>query len=265
MVIWEIQVKLLLYPYKKAHERMGAFSVDRLSRLAQLERWHFWFVGRRLLIDRLLNRYLDDKAQLVLDLGCGTGLMLEILMRQGHRAVGLDLRPEGLYATRQALPRSRLLQAKATQLPLKENVFGTVMLLDVFEHVDDRVVLAEVQRVLRPGGWAVITVPAMPWLWSHRDEGAGHLRRYTRQQLLGLVNSARFQVQEMRYYQCLLFPLVVISRLFGRNGPGIRDFEERPFPILNSVMSWVNRLEVRLSDVISWPWGSSLVVICRKK
>lgn len=240
------------------------FSVERLSRLARLERGHFWFVGRRELVKRLLRKYLGKKGRLVLDLGCGTGLMLEILIRQGHRVVGLDRLRQGLYATRQALPVSWLLQAEATQLPFQENVFDTVLLLDVLEHADDRALLAEIQRVLQAGGWAVIAVPAMPWLWSYRDAAAGHLRRYTRQQLLRVLTDAQLQVQETHYYQCLLFPLLVLSRLFGRRSPRLRDFEEQPPRILNAVMTWMNRLETRLSDTIPWPWGSSLVVICRK-
>ncbi|MEW6231240.1 MAG: class I SAM-dependent methyltransferase [Chloroflexota bacterium] len=240
------------------------FSPDRLSRLSQLERWHFWFVGRRALIERLLNRYLNGKDQFVLDLGCGTGLMLETLMRRGYRVVGLDLRPEGLYTTRQRLPHSWLLQADTSHLPLKEEAFGVVTLLDVLEHVDDGVLLSEIYRVMQPGGWAVITVPAMPWLWSYRDEAAGHLRRYTRQQLGRMLANAHLHVQEIRYYQCLLLPLVVITRLFGRRGPAMRDLEERPLSTFNTVMTWINRIEARLSDVISWPWGSSLVVTCRR-
>jgi len=84
--------------------------------------------------------------------GCGTGLMAEILMHRGHHVVGLDLGPEGLYITHKALPQSWLLQAEATRLPLKENAFDAVMLLDILEHVDDRILLAEARRVLRPGG-----------------------------------------------------------------------------------------------------------------
>lgn len=240
------------------------FKIDRLSRLSQIELRHFWFVGRRVLLDQLLNRFLGNKAQQVLDLGCGTGLMVDILMRQGHHVVGLDLRPEGLSAIHKALPQSWLLQAEATRLPLKENTFDAVMLLDVLEHVDDRLLLAEVRRVLRPGGVAVITVPAMPWLWSYRDEAAGHLRRYTRRQLTGLLDGAQFQLLKISYYQCLLFPLVLVTRLSGRKGPGMRDLEDLPFPALNTVMTWINKLEVRLSDIISWPWGSSLVAVCRR-
>ena len=240
------------------------FGVDRLSRLSQIERQHFWFVGRRALINRPLTNHLEDNHQLILDLGCGTGLMVEILMSQGYNVVGLDLRPEGLYATRQALPRSWLLQAEAIRLPLKENVFDTVMLLDVLEHVDDQALLAEVQRILRPGGLVVITVPAMPWLWSYRDDAAGHLRRYTRQQLSRTLTNARLQVQETRYYQCLLFPHFVVTRLLGRRGPGLCDLEERPLPFFNAVMTWINRLEAKLSSMICWPGGSSIVAVCRK-
>jgi hypothetical protein len=69
-------------------------------------------------------------------------------------------------------------------------------------------------------------VPAMPWLWSYRDEDAGHLRRYTRRRLNRLLVGAQLRVREMRYYQCLLFPLVAVTRLFGRKRPGLRDFEE---------------------------------------
>ena len=190
--------------------------------------------------------------------------MTEILMRKGHCVVGLDLRPEGLYATRRALPRAWLIQAEFLRLPLTENVFDVVMLLDVLEHVNDEALLIDIQRILLPGGLAVITVPASPRLWSYRDEAAGHLRRYTRRQLMGRLTDARLHVEEMRYYQFSLFPLVAVTRLFGRRSPRLRDLEEEPSRVLNKVMTLINRLEVRLSDFIPWPWGSSLVAICRK-
>lgn len=260
--IWN-GLPFFIYPEDLPHLECR-FKIDRLSRLSQIERRHFWFVGRRVLIDQLLNRYLGNKAQLVLELGCGTGLMVEILMGRGYHVVGLDQRTEGLYAIHKALPQSWLLQAEATRLPLKENAFDAVMLLDVLEHVDDRILISEIHRVLRPGGLAVITVPAMPWLWSFRDEAAGHLRRYTRRQLTGLLNAAQFQILKIRYYQCLLFPLVAISRLFGRRCSGTRDFEDLPFSVLNTVLTWINKLETRAGNMIPWPWGSSLVAICRR-
>lgn len=241
-----------------------SFGPDRLQKLAQLERRHFWFVGRRLLIDRLIARHLDRSGRPVLDVGCGTGLMLRRLAGRGQRVVGLDLRPEGLAATRRALPGCWVVHAAAERLPLRDGRCGAALLLDVLEHVDDRAALAEVRRVLGSGGIALITVPALPWLWSFRDEAAGHLRRYTRPSLERVLTESGFRIRAIRYYQCLLFPLLLMARWLGRNGPAARDAEERPPQIVNAVLTWLNRLEVVLGDVIPWPWGSSLVAVCQR-
>lgn len=241
-----------------------SFSAERLQILSQLERWHFWFVGRRRLINRLLDRYAKEKEGLILDLGCGTGLMTENLVQSGRRTLGLDQRREGLDGVRQALPDSWLLQAESARLPLKEKRFQVVLILDVLEHVEELPLLTEVERILSPGGIAIITVPAMPWLWSYRDEGAGHLRRYTRRYVSGLFRESKLELQEMRYYQCLLFPLVVITRILGKKRSGSREFEERPLPGVNRILTLISNLEVSLSDVIPWPWGSTLAIVCQK-
>src|SRR5207248_619379 len=203
---------------------------ERLARLAQLERWHFWFVGRRRLLCRLLARSIAGETVTIADLGCGTGMLAAWLTIRGYRVVGLDERPEGLLAARRALPRAWLVQANATCLPLREAALEGALLLDVLEHVEERPLLAEVRRVVRPGGVIIVTVPAMPWLWGYRDEAAGHLRRYTRRTLARRLTEARLQVEEMRYYQCLLFPVALITRLLGRTRARPRDFEESPGP-----------------------------------
>ncbi len=240
------------------------FSSERLRRLAQLEGWHFWFVGRRALVQRLLDRHLGGNGQLALDVGCGTGAMLNTLAPRFHRIVGIDLNPEGLHNVRRESADAILMRANATRLPITDNVFGAVLLLDVLEHVDDHAALAEVHRVLRPGGVAVITVPAVRWLWSYRDEAAGHLRRYGRRQLVEAITGARLAVLAVQYYQCLLFPFVAVTRLLGRGGAYLRDLEDRPSQRLSRLLAWVNLTEVRLGEVIPWPWGSSLVAVCRK-
>jgi len=240
------------------------FSSGRLWRLGQLEDWHFWFAGRRALIERLLDRYLRSNGRPALDIGCGTGWMLNALAPRFGRIVGIDLNPDGLHAMRRHDRGAMLMRANATRLPIADNVFGTVLLLDVLEHVDDQAALAEVHRVLRPNGVAVLSVPAVQWLWSYRDVAAGHRRRYGRRQLIDAITGAGLSIVAVRYYQCLLFPLVTAGRLLGRRGPRLRDLEERPSPRLSRALAWVNRTEVRLGETIAWPWGSSLVAVCRK-
>ena len=240
------------------------FTRDRLLRLAELDRWHFWFRPRRALLMRLVKRYLPPPAGPVLDVGCGSGLMLEQL--SGRRdVVGLDLLAEGLVASREASPEARLVQADAALLPFREATLAGVLLLDVLEHVDDRAVLAQVHRILRPGGILLVSAPAMPWLWSYRDEAAGHRRRYRRRGLERVLEESGLTLTEMRYYQCFLFPLAMVTRLLGRRGPRARDLEERPHRLLNTVLSVINAIDVRLGDFVSWPVGTSLVAVCRRE
>jgi SAM-dependent methyltransferase len=237
---------------------------DRLGRLSRAEGWHFWFVGRRALVDELLRRHVPADGRPLLDVGCGTGFQLRALSAQGYRMVGIDLRPEGLLETRAGMPGARLLRGSATKLPVTDDSVGGVLLLDVLEHVDDGAALAEVRRVLHPGGTAVITVPAFPFLWSHRDEAAGHLRRYTRRGLSRAVALAGIELIEMRFYQFLLFPLVLLSRLAGRWSAATERVEEGPGRALNALLTRIALLDASLGRIIPWPWGSSLVAVCRK-
>jgi ubiquinone/menaquinone biosynthesis C-methylase UbiE len=239
------------------------FSTARLLRLLQMERAHFWFVGRQALVEGLINQTLSRQS-VILDIGCGTGWMVEKLTRDGYRVAGMDLKSEGLLAASRMLPEVGLVQAEASHLPFEKNSFGAVLLLDILEHVDDRAALREIRSILQPGGIVIMTVPALPWLWSYRDKAAGHLRRYTREGLRQLIVQSGFEVQEISYYQFVLLPIVVITRLLGRKGPAIRDMEDQPHWLVNRVLTWINRLEVALRPVVSWPRGSSIVAVFRK-
>ncbi len=185
-------------------------------------------------------------------------------MALGYRVIALDLHLQGLQALHQVRPNATLLQGEAACLPLKANAFGAAILLDLIEHVDDRGVLGEIQRVLRPGGMALITVPALPWLWSYRDDVSGHLRRYTRSRLYKVIKDSRLEVCEIRHYQFILLPLVILTRLLGRESAEMCNLEERPLPVINSALTWINQIEAILGDFIPWPCGSSLVAVCRK-
>jgi len=238
-----------------------SFTKERLAVLSEIEVRHFWFAGRRALVERLLGRHARAD-QRVLDLGCGSGRSVEELGRRGFAVVGLDQRCEGLFLARGA--NRWLVQAEAARLPFRSGTFDGAVLLDVLEHVDDRAVLAELRRLLKPEGWALLTVPALPWLYSYRDSAAGHRRRYTRRGLGAALTEARLELREARYYQCLLLPLVAATRLLGRRGPALRDLEDRPHPLVNRLLGWISRAEVALGDVVSWPVGSSLAAVCRK-
>jgi SAM-dependent methyltransferase len=229
-----------------------------------MEERHFWFVGRRALVTRMLARHRVGRKGFIADLACGTGFMLNFLASRGYHGIGIDLHAgrHGNFRNRHGL---RMVRADVNRLPLKQDSCAGVVLLDVLEHVDDTHVLGEACRVLQPGGWVLVSVPAGPWLWSRRDEAAGHLRRYTRSQLLARLEEALLDVVEIRYYQFFLFPLIAASRILGRRGNRLLAMEEHPLSYFNTMLAWINAREAGLSDILRWPWGSSLAALCRKR
>ncbi len=248
------------------------FSAERLRKITDIEERHFWFVGRRAWLQSMLTRYMGS-AKDVLDLGCGSGFNARELSRRGLRVVALDGRPEGLRSLvgdNASAHKSNLsqdvaaIQADATHLPFRDGSFDAVVMLDVMEHTDDIALVREVYRVLRDGGMLFLTVPAMPWLWSQRDVGAGHRRRYTRSGLKRLLSRDGWKVKQISWYQCLLFPLVLATRLAARRQRGPVEMEEKIFPVINGFLSRVNRIEAGMGTVIPWPWGSSLAAVCQK-
>jgi SAM-dependent methyltransferase len=232
-----------------------AFPVARLEKLRRIEAWHFWFVSRRELVAALLRRELRA-GETLLDVGCGTGTNLT-LAGDGVRRVGIDIHIEELTRG--------MLQGDAMALPLQSGSVDVVLALDVLEHVDDDAMVAEVARILSDGGRLIATVPAVRALWSIRDEAAGHRRRYSRATLRDLLTRHGFRVREMRGFQFVLLPLVLMSRITRRKSVAARDFEDAPPRWLNRVLLAVNRIELRLPRFLRPPVGSSLALVAVKE
>jgi SAM-dependent methyltransferase len=232
------------------------FSAERLHLIAELEASHFWFSGRRELVQRLLDRHLGERVGSAVDVGCGTGSFLTVLGLYADQIRGLD----PLASPSDA----RIVQGSAERMPFESTSVDLVVALDVLEHVDDRTALRECARILRDGGLLVLTVPAFPSLWSRRDQLAGHRRRYRRGELIRQLKDSGFEVAETAYYQFALFPFLAVGRMVGRRRPGVAELEEQVPSWLNATLQRVNAFEVRLGARVRWPWGSTLAVAARK-
>lgn len=204
------------------------------------------------------------RVELALDIGCGPGAQLSDWKKYARRVVGLDQ-----YAD-QISPdffdgQTTLIAGDVTDLPFDDNSMDLVLALDVIEHLPEAPVLNEAMRVLKPGGTLLITVPAFQWLWSYRDEDAGHLRRYSKGTIKQAIEQSGFRVNRMRYYQFFLLPLVVLSRFFGRTSRTTRDLEDFPPAVLNVLFRAINSIEARLDKLgLSMPAGSSIIVLATK-
>ena len=238
------------------------------EKMYALEDTYWWFQGRRAVVMRMLERLppFRDGGELVLDLGCGTGLMLEELQRR-HRALGLDFSPLALEFSRRRGARN-LLRADAQALPLADATLALITALDIAEHVErDDLLFSEAFRVLKPGGHLVATVPAHPFLWSEHDDALHHCRRYTRETFSERLRAAGFREFRLSYCITFTFPVIVtfrvLQRVFKRHG--------KPKTHMVILPRWANmlllasvKLEAFLLRWLDLPLGVTLAALVRK-
>ena len=235
----------------------------------ELEDIHWWFVGRQRLVFSLIDqRVALGRSAYILDVGCGTGGNVRALNQIGC-AVGLDLSPIALdYARRRCL--SRLTQASGMKLPYPSGMFELVTIFDVLYHrwiSDDEHVLEELYRVLRPGGWLLITDSALPILWSSHDETYFARQRYTLEDIRNKIRRIGFELHICSYANFLLLPIFILVRLTMDWFPWANDIDRRgTFPAwLNQLLTCVRSLEARwLRRGGTLPLGSSLICLSRK-
>jgi SAM-dependent methyltransferase len=176
---------------------------------------HWWYRGRREIVRVELDRLpLPADAQ-VLDAGCGSGRTLQDLERYGA-VRGIELNEEAAEVAR-GRRHGEVLIGRLEEMPYPDATFDLVTCLDVIEHTpDDRVALAEVGRVTKPGGWLLVTVPAYQGLWSPHDEANHHYRRYSRQMLRSAATGAGWRVDRMTSFNSVLLAPAAAVRIAQR-------------------------------------------------
>ena len=227
---------------------------------------HWWFVGRRRIVARLIERYVTLPARArVLEAGCGYGGNLAMLGELGEvSAFEFD---DAARVHAAALSRRQIAYGKLPDdIGFAEDRFDLIAMLDVLEHIDDDVgSLRALGERLAPGGSLLLTVPAVPWLWSDHDVLHQHKRRYTRALLRERLQAAGFEVTRIGYFNALLFPLALIQRLAARLlGGGGLDHGAPPEP-LNGLLAEIFAFEGHLLGRIRFPIGLSLFAVIRKR
>ena len=187
------------------------------DRMAEIDGDHWWFSGRRKIIASLIQQQVaPGPGARILEVGCGTGSNIALLQKFGTvDAIEPDDGARAIATTRTGVP------VQGGLLPdgvvLADGAYDMIVLLDVLEHIpNDREALSALRSKLKPGGKLLLTVPAMPWLWSTHDVAHHHQRRYTAETLEKVVCDSGFRVRHRSHFNTLLFPLIVAARAIGK-------------------------------------------------
>ncbi len=184
-------------------------EATELRTLVEVEDRHWWYSERRSLLAKELRR-LPAPGR-ALDIGAAGGGNTRVLLGHGWQPVALEFAPTAAQIARER--GIDVVRGDARELPVRTGSMDLVTAFDILEHIEeDYLAAAEITRVLRPGGTALIAVPADMALWSAHDTAVGHVRRYTRGTLADVVVKGGLVIEEMWSWNVLLRPVVRLRR-----------------------------------------------------
>lgn len=237
-----------------APQQPGSSSIDRPD--------YWWHRARTQLLEAALGDFLGRPGRL-LDVGSADGPSVS-WMEGDHARVAMDLDPRGLTPGRDVC-------GSALALPFADEAFDVVGAFDVIEHCDPEArAVAELARVLAPGGRLLASVPAYEWAWTDHDVRAGHHRRYTRPRFVAAVEQAGLVVRRCTYGFAAVFPMFAAERTARRlrrptgNAAGREPALPEVSPALDRLLTGLSAAEARVLRRRDLPFGSSIFLAAEK-
>lgn len=230
--------------------------------------------SRANVIMQFKNWLSEKKAPVILDVGCGSSFMLEDIQRVFPKAllIGSDYVAPALENLAVETPGIPLVQMDITRKVFPDEIFDGISILNVLEHVeDDRTAMKNLFRMLKPGGIAVIEVPAGPRLFDAFDKQMKHFRRYAMGELVEKLSAVGFEVVSRSHLGFIVYPAFLVGKLLNKQKLKASESEQKKSQqkILDSTKSgrlldWAFRIEGYLRRVCYLPIGIRCVVTCRK-
>jgi SAM-dependent methyltransferase len=236
--------------------------------MAKAESSHWWFTGRRhILEDIIKGLHLSGNPE-ILEIGSGTGGNLKMLSQFG-KVIAVEMNDDARDLSEQIPDISCEIQAgyAPNNLGLGSRKFDLICLFDVLEHIDQDIeTLNIVKSLLAPGGTVIITVPAYRALWGSHDEHLHHYRRYERAELKDKIINAGYIVKKLSFMNMFLLPLAILARVVDKiRKPKSATGTKSPHPAVNNTLRMIFSSEKSLLQKMDIPFGLSLVAIVQAK
>ena len=234
--------------------------------IARLEGCHWWYVGMRQIAAGWLPRVCPPSGaatRRILDAGCGVGGGLRWLAAYGQ-VTGIDLHPLAVRYSAQA--SRRVARASVQALPFPSGTFEVVTSFEVLYHLavsDDQAALTEVLRVLRPGGYALVRLPAHDWLRGAHDRHVHTRHRYEVDELRSKLQDAGFKVRRLSSVGLSILLPAIVERQAQPAGAAQTDVALPPAPI-NRLLLLALQAEGLWLRQFNLPAGLSVMALAQK-
>jgi 2-polyprenyl-3-methyl-5-hydroxy-6-metoxy-1,4-benzoquinol methylase len=270
-------------PPAPAQHRDTDYDSSGFESLRRMQTRHFWYRGRHRFVlhfSRRVARAIGRRANpaAAIDLGGGCGGWVSYLADHtagtfGEIALGDSSAKALSLASGHVPPTTRRYQIDLLNLQWTER-WDVAFMLDVLEHIDqDEAVLRQVREALRPGGYLIVTTPALERFRTPVDDMAHHVRRYSTADFGRLAQSSGLELLTARYFMFLLSPLMWWAR---RDAPDpvamtpaqIRAYldqsDRTPPAALNLALGAIFAAETPLGAWCPFPWGTSVLALLRR-
>jgi ubiquinone/menaquinone biosynthesis C-methylase UbiE len=239
------------------------------SLMFTVEQTHWWYLGMEKITRAILDKRIDSNSNLsILDAGCGTGAGMSTYLPDYGKVTGIDISPIALGFCRKRNLTSLAL-ASVTGIPFQSDSFDLVTSFDVlYERAvpSDLAALTDFFRVLRPGGFILIRLPAYDWLRGQHDITTHTVRRYTASQVTKLLNDSGFRLLHISYANTFMFPLAAAKRLLERIRPPALASSDLSMNVgvFNGFFQRILSSEAFLAARIGLPFGLSVIALGQK-
>jgi len=241
---------------------------DEYRIMNSVEDTHWWYLGMNTIFGEIIRRQIPKKTYRILDAGCGTGGTTQHLLKNFGSVVGMDLSLTGLGYCKQRNQKN-LVCGSISLFPLQSASFDLVTSFDVLYEKgvpDVRAAITEINRILIPGGFFVLRVPAYNWLRGRHDDAVNTARRFTRGEISRLISKNGFKILQSSYVNAILFPLALCKRLgeklFPKSKP-VSDFYV-PGNLANRFLTAILRAEAPVVARLGFPFGLSIALVAQK-
>ena len=242
--------------------------------MANFERSYWWHKGRlfliRLWLEKILAEFSGTGKPQIFEVGCGTGATNVVLNEYGN-TTSMDVSSEAVkYCKQRGIKNVFVADIVTMNISKYKGKFDVALALDVLEHIQDDVeAMVQVYKLLKPGGYFLITVPAYKFLWSHHDEALHHKRRYHSLEITQKLRDVGFKITKRSHFVfTLFFPVlfikVFVGNFFGRTAyPKTSSYVKLP-DSLNNLLTYILKVEAWVLNYVYLPLGTTIFIVSHK-